>query len=111
MIAPVDEGFVDLVERARDACACAFEHLLSSGVHMLSAAERARAPVLQMASAERVAMDRWPGRLLLLVLTRAACPGRAPYVAHIDRTAAHAARARHVVADCVEISARRWAAS
>ena len=60
MIPPVDEGLRDLVERARDTCACAFEHLLSYGVHMLSVAERARAPVLQMASAERVAMDRWP---------------------------------------------------
>ena len=49
-----------MVERARDTCACAFEHLLSFGVHMLSAVERARVHVLQMASAERVAMDRWP---------------------------------------------------
>ena len=99
------------MERARDACACAFAHLLSFGVHMLSAAERARAHVLQLASASRSIVGRSMVLLVLLKLTRAACLGRAPYVAHIDRTAAHAARARHVVADCVEISARRWAAS
>ena len=109
IIAPV--ASVDLVERARDTCACAFAHFLSFGVNMLSAAERARARVLQLASASRSIVGRSVVLLVLLKLTRAACRGRAPYVAHIDRTAAHAARARRAVADRVEILARPWAVS
>ena len=69
-----------MVEHARDTCACAFEHLLSFGVHMLSAVERARAHVLQMASAERGVQVRRPEpegeRLLFRGARRAREPRR-----------------------------------
>ena len=52
-------------------------------------------------SASRWIVGRSMVLLVLLKLTRAACVGRAPYVAHIYRTASHAARARHAVRQIV----------
>ena len=84
----------------------------SFGVRMLSA-ERERAHAAVGAGGAR--HDGWLARPLAAVGAHARRAPHlricAPDVAHIDRTAAHAARARRAVADRVEILARPWAAS
>ena len=83
----------------------------STSFHLVcTCCRRSNAPECMFCRWRRRSASRWiVGRslvlLALLKLTRAACVGRAPYVAHIYRTASHAARARHAVADC------RWAVS